>query len=35
MTSPPTRITVDDGYVLRLLGISDAGLVARSVRESL
>jgi len=34
-TAPPTRIKVDDGYVLRLLGISDAGLVARSVRESL
>jgi len=34
-SSPPTRITVDDGYVLRHLGIGDAGLVARSVRESL
>ena len=33
--SPPTRITVDDGYTLRLLGISDASIVARSVRESL
>jgi RimJ/RimL family protein N-acetyltransferase len=33
--SPPTRITVDDGYALRLLGISDASIVARSVRESL
>jgi RimJ/RimL family protein N-acetyltransferase len=34
-TSPPTRITVDDAYALRLLGISDASIVARSVRESL
>ena len=33
--SPPARIAVDDGYVLRLLGIGDAGIVARSVRESL
>jgi RimJ/RimL family protein N-acetyltransferase len=33
--APPTRITVDDGYALRLLGISDASIVARSVRESL
>jgi RimJ/RimL family protein N-acetyltransferase len=32
---PPARIKVDDGYVLRLLGISDADAVARSVRESL
>jgi RimJ/RimL family protein N-acetyltransferase len=33
--SPPPRIKVDDGYVLRILGISDAAALARSVRESL
>jgi len=33
--APPTRIMLDDGYVLRQLGIGDAELVARSVRDSL
>jgi RimJ/RimL family protein N-acetyltransferase len=33
--SLPPHIKVDDGYVLRVLGISDAAAVARSVRESL
>ena len=33
--APPTRIKVDDDWVLRTLGINDAGVVARSVRESL
>jgi RimJ/RimL family protein N-acetyltransferase len=33
--SPPTRIEVDDGYVLRQLGVGDAALVARAVRASL
>lgn len=33
--APPTRISIGDGYALRLLGISDAGLVARSVSDSL
>jgi RimJ/RimL family protein N-acetyltransferase len=34
-TSPPVRIKVDDGYVLRVLGIGDAAAVARAVRESI
>jgi RimJ/RimL family protein N-acetyltransferase len=33
--APPTRIKIGDDYVLRVLGISDAAAVARSVRESL